>query len=433
MTEIMTLINGTVVKFTDGKSGIVGSKIGEGGQGEVYHVSYDGKPMALKWYNKCRPSTEFVDNLKKNVSRITPDDTFLWPIAVVENEMGVGYVMNLVKSENKGLSKFIVNKCHFKDEFTVINAAINLCIAFQKLHLKGLAYFDLNDGNFFFDPNTGEVQIGDNDNVSSANNNVSNIGGKRGYMAPEVVMGASPNRYTDFYSLAIILFRLFFIDHPLQGKAMEKIPCLTPRAIEYLFGTNPTFIFDPINKENRATKEYSPNALGRWGEVPEFIRAVFFRAFSHECQINPQSRIIENEWIRLLSRWRSCLNVCPDCNEYTYIEPQDFGKCKVCAHKRSIHWMQIEHKEYIPLVAGQTIYESQIGKDDHFTVVAKIVSARDSHNVLGIRNLSKMDWCVTYGTQKVIIPPGKAFKLCDSMSIMFSNIKEVKIRLVSPR
>lgn len=95
--------------------------------------------------------------------------------------------------------------------------------------------------------------------------------------------------------------------------------------------------------------------------------------------------------------------------------------------------MQIGHKEYLPLVAGQTIYESQIGKESHFTVVAKVVSARDSNNVLGIRNLSKMDWCVTYGTQKVIIPPGKAFKLCDSMSIMFSNIKEVKIRLVSPR
>lgn len=104
----MALINGTVVKFTDGKSGIVGSKIGEGGQGEVYHVNYDGKPMALKWYNKCRPSAEFVDNLKKNVSRITPDDMFLWPIAVVDNEMGVGYIMNLVKPENKDLSKFIV-------------------------------------------------------------------------------------------------------------------------------------------------------------------------------------------------------------------------------------------------------------------------------------------------------------------------------------
>lgn len=40
-------------------------KIGEGGQGEVYYIKYEGKPMALKWYNKCRPSAEFVDNLKK--------------------------------------------------------------------------------------------------------------------------------------------------------------------------------------------------------------------------------------------------------------------------------------------------------------------------------------------------------------------------------
>ncbi|MBT9872810.1 hypothetical protein GPL06_08270 [Bacteroides salyersiae] len=429
----MALINGAVIKFTDGKSGIIGKKIGEGGQGEVYYIKYEGKPMALKWYNKCRPSAEFVDNLKKNVSRATPDITFLWPIAVADNEMGVGYVMDLAKPDSKSFTKFIINKYHFKDEFTLIDAAINLCVSFQKLHLRGLAYFDLNDGNFFFDPNTGELQIGDNDNVSSANNNVSNIGGKRGYIAPEVVLGSSPNRYTDFYSLAIILFRLIFIDHPLQGKVMEKFPCLTPKAIEYIFGTNPIFIFDPINKENRATREYSPNALLRWGEAPGFIRTAFVRAFSYECQINPQSRIIESEWIKLLSRWRAYLNICPDCKEETYIEPKDYGKCKVCGQKRPILWMQIDKKEYIPLVAGQTIYESQLGKEGFFTLVAKIVPAKDSSKVLGIRNLSEMDWCVTHGTQKVTVPPGKAFKLCENMSIKFSNIKEVKIRLVSPK
>lgn len=428
----MALINGTVIKFTDGKSGIIGTKIGEGGQGEVYNIQYDGKPMALKWY-KDRPSTEFVDNLQTNVRRASPDNTFLWPVAVANNKMGVGYVMNLVTPESRGFNKFIVNKCHFKDELTVINAAINLCASYQKLHLKGLAYFDLNDGNFFFNPNTGELQIGDNDNVSAANNNVSNIGGKRGYMAPEVVLGSSPNRYTDFYSLAIILFRLIFIDHPLQGKTMEKIPCLTSKAIEYLFGTNPVFIFDPVNKENRATREFSPNALARWGEAPGFIREAFIRAFSHECQINPQSRILESQWIKLLTRWRAYLNICPNCQKETYIEPTDLGKCKVCGEKRAILWMQIDHKEYIPLVAGQIIYESQIGKEGHFTEVAKIVPAKGSNNVLGIRNLSDMDWCVLFGDKKETVTTGKAFKLCDSMSIKFSNIKEVKIRLVSPK
>lgn len=34
----MALINGAVIKFTDGKSGIIGKKIGEGGQGEVYYI-----------------------------------------------------------------------------------------------------------------------------------------------------------------------------------------------------------------------------------------------------------------------------------------------------------------------------------------------------------------------------------------------------------
>ena len=89
--------------------------------------------------------------------------------------------------------------------------------------------------------------------------------------------------------------------------------------------------------------------------------------------------------------------------------------------------------KYVPLVAGQTIYESQLGREGFFTPIAKIVPAKDSSKVLGIRNLSEMDWCVTYGTQKVTVSPGKAFKLCENMSIKFSNIKEVKIRLVFPK
>jgi predicted Ser/Thr protein kinase len=32
------------------KKVIVDKKLGEGGQGAVYHVNYDGKPKALKWY-----------------------------------------------------------------------------------------------------------------------------------------------------------------------------------------------------------------------------------------------------------------------------------------------------------------------------------------------------------------------------------------------
>lgn len=424
----MSLVRGTVIQFTDGTTGIVRSKIGEGGQGEVYQIEYKGS-KALKWY-KNRPSSAFVDNLRKNVSRTTPASCFLWPIAVSDSNLGVGYVMDLTESNSKDFSKFLANIHHFNNEDSIINAAINLCVAFQKLHLQGLAYFDLNDGNFFFNPDSGDLQIGDNDNVSSADYNVSNIQGKRGYMAPEIVLDGNPNRYSDYYSLAIILFRLIFIDHPLHGKNMEKIACLTPKAITYLYGTNPVFIFDPTNFENAASDEFSPNAIARWNNVPGFVKKAFIKAFSRESQLNPQGRMMESEWIKVFLRWRSRLGTCPICGEITYIEPEDRGCCKECKKTYSVFWMQSGYKEYIPLIAKQKIYESQIGLSGHFTVIAEVVEAK---GILGIRNLSSVDWIVSYENRQKIVTKGQAFKLCDNMTIRISNIKEMKIKLVNPK
>ena len=55
----MPLITGAVISFTDGTTGIVDSKLGEGGQGEVYLIKHQGVSRALKWY-KERPSLAFV-------------------------------------------------------------------------------------------------------------------------------------------------------------------------------------------------------------------------------------------------------------------------------------------------------------------------------------------------------------------------------------
>lgn len=426
----MPLIKGTILTFTDGSVGTVGEKLGEGGQGEVYYISYQGVQKVLKWY-KTPPREAFVTNLKKNVARHAPSDSFIWPLAVTSSELGVGYVMDLVdKKSSKDFSKFLINKCHFQNEETLINACVQLCVAFQKLHLKGLAYFDLNDGNFSFNPKTGGLLIMDNDNVSSADNNVSNIQGKRGYIAPEIVLGNNPNRYSDLYSLALILFRLIFIDHPLHGKRLEKYPCLTDKVIEYLYGESPLFIFDPVNSDNRATKEFSPNALMRWPFVPEFVRKAFIIAFSKESHKNPQQRPLESHWIKVFLRWRSYLNNCPSCYKEIYIEPQRKGVCPECKKSHKIYWMRSDHKEYIPLVSGQIIYESQIGLEGHFKILAKIVESSDGNHILGIKNMSAIDWIVRHGDKQKVISSGQSFRLADNIKIQFSNIREAQIKLI---
>ena len=71
--------------------------------------------------------------------------------------------------------------------------------------------------------------ICDNDNVAPYGSNLG-VGGTPGYMAPEVILGqAKPGMDTDLFSLAVILFELFFLSHPLEGANCCKHPCLTPQ------------------------------------------------------------------------------------------------------------------------------------------------------------------------------------------------------------
>ena len=72
-----------------------------------------------------------------------------------------------------------------------------------------------------------DVLICDNDNVTG-NGNSLGVMGKARYMAPEVVRGATPDKVTDRYSLAVILYLLLIGNHPLEG-AKTNVPVLTSK------------------------------------------------------------------------------------------------------------------------------------------------------------------------------------------------------------
>lgn len=89
----------------------------------------------------------------------------------------------------------------------------------------------------FFDPDTGDVLICDNDNVSANGIDNSSVYGTPRFMAPEIVMGqAKPSRNTDLYSLAVLLFYMFMMGHPLEGKLEAEIKCMDIHAMNKLYG-----------------------------------------------------------------------------------------------------------------------------------------------------------------------------------------------------
>ena len=52
-------------------------------------------------------------------------------------------------------------KVKFVSFDAMLNAAMKICNGFMMLHRFGYSYQDLNDGNFFIDPKTGDVLICD--------------------------------------------------------------------------------------------------------------------------------------------------------------------------------------------------------------------------------------------------------------------------------
>ncbi|UTC63035.1 hypothetical protein E4O05_03830 [Treponema sp. OMZ 787] len=314
-----------VIRTINGEKITVRDELGEGGQGIVYRVLYGGKERALKWYSKGvgDNSERFYENLKRNIEKGSPARTFLWPLALTEIQDGkyFGYVMELRPSRYKDFDLFLLNRVQFKNFSAIVNAALQITASFKKLHNLGFSYQDLNDGNFFINPESGDVLICDNDNVAPDRQNLG-IQGKPKYMAPEVVHATNlPDTYSDRFSLAVILFLLLCKSHPLDGLKDNNRIDPAKNAMN-LYCLNPIFIFDPVDKSNRPNPDIHKNALLFWSIYPKHIQDVFIKAFAKEhiqCNGNGrEDRVIEKTWLKELTRLRSELAICPFCGEETF-------------------------------------------------------------------------------------------------------------------
>ena len=140
-------------------------ELGRGGQGIVYLVDLNGEQKALKWYLNP-PGEAFYKNLLNNIRTGAPSEAFLWPEYVTARQKGsYGYVMALRPKNYYEFGNFLLAKVTFKSFTAMLAAAMKICNGFMMLHRFGYSYQDLNDGNFFIDPYTGDVLICDNDNV----------------------------------------------------------------------------------------------------------------------------------------------------------------------------------------------------------------------------------------------------------------------------
>lgn len=410
MTE---LSKNSIVSLVGGETATIIKELGRGGQGIVYLVEVRGEKKALKWYLNA-PDDKLYSNLAQNIASRAPSDAFLWPEYLTEKQQGsYGYIMKLRPQNYYEFGNFLLAKVSFKSFTAMLSAAMKICDGFMMLHRFGYSYQDLNDGNFFIDPQTGDVLICDNDNVMPQGEK-SGIMGKARYMAPEIVAGGIPDKYSDRFSLSVILFMLFYANHPFEGAKVVACPCMTEAFEKKFYGSEALFIYDPTDKSNLPVRGIHQNVIRRWPVFPQMLRDAFIEEFSKEKLQDPSTRMIEQNWKKIISSVRDSLVVCQHCAEETFVNVSDStDKCMNCGKDVDLSKRLVINNRSLPLTQNTYIYIDEDNTPDG-------VVTTDSNGFMLIKNISTETWTVETPSGKIkTVAPNEILPVKEGLKITF--------------
>ncbi|TVQ94618.1 MAG: serine/threonine protein kinase [Chromatiaceae bacterium] len=415
--------------------------LGGGGQGEVYQVSVASQPpSALKWYFPQQATADQRQALQTLIRKGPPGPGFLWPLELIEAPQtpGFGYLMPLREPRFHGIVDLM--KRRIEPDFRALTlAGLHLSQAFLALHAKGLCYRDISFGNVFLDPDSGAIAICDNDNVTIDGSDPGGILGTPRFIAPEVVRGeARPGTQTDLFSLAVLLFYLFHIHHPLEGRQEAEIKCFDLPAMTRLYGTDPCFIFDPADDRNRPVPGLHDNAIAHWGIYPEFLREHFTRGFTSGLR-DPQARIRESEWRLALARLLDGIHYCGQCGAENFHDPAagSAGTCWSCGQPLRLPWrlrladaLGGAPSRYPVLLNHDTrLYAHHLDPDrryDFVTPLAEVNRHPSDPNRWGLKNLGPDKWVITGADGQLRdVEPGRSAGLVSGLRIDFGPLRGV--------
>lgn len=426
------LKEGQRVELYNGGSVVVEKFLGSGGQGLVYSVRCeDGNTMALKWYH--HPSIiaddKFYENLRTYELRGISIPTFIWPRQVTERTDSFGYLMELRPAEYIELGNFFcIDKypqAYFRSEYAKITAALQLAFSFAMLHQAGYSFKDINDGNLFVDPYTGNIKICDTDNVVPAGS-TSGIVGKPRYIASEVLHGKRPDHLSDRLSLAIILYRILMLDHPFDGAVTARYASLlTPELESKFFGTEAIFCYDPERVENRPIPEVHPNSDYYWHYITEELRSLFKKAFSSEALSTPMSRVSSMDWTMAFARVRADMIFCkasPEDEMHDFLAEETVPQtCPICLNPvEPFATLEFDDDTKYRLCVGKLLFIGPSLKAIGTTVKA---TNHNGGECISLKNISKNTWIAEVEGQRIEIPPESVIPVKSGTNIDFGILK----------
>lgn len=374
--------------------------LGDGGQGEVYElVDPEGHPRhAMKWYFERLATPEQYGIIADLVARGAPGGSFVWPRGVISSpdRRTFGYLMPLVTTPYRPLTDLMLGRVD--PEFgKLFRLGIELARGYLQLHGAGLCYRDINFGNAFFDPDTGRVLICDNDNVGIDGGTRTRVLGAPKFMAPEIVRReAFPSQQTDLYSLAVMLFYIFMIGHPLEGVRTET-GLQTQETNLRSYGTDPLFVFDPYDGANAPVPGVHDHMIAYWSLYPRQLRDLFTRSFT-EGLWDPGRRVHTDLWCKRLLRVSDSLVGCGRCGVANFLDPTvEAQACYACGVQLPTPVLiRIGGTRDVMLTPGRVLTSHHLKLDfDLDTPVAVALRHPRDASRIGLQILSGDVWAVT--------------------------------------
>lgn len=349
------------------------SKIGDGGQGIVYHVK-DDMDIAIKIVldSNKEPVTEpnaikEVSERLNNIRRlpIPKNINLSQPLSILKSH--AGYVMTFMNGM-KSFDSFLKLKASVEKipswlcsgGIPVENAEVwaNYCISgglrtrlyalykiselLASLHMNGLVYGDISAGNLMYKKAGQQILAGliDADNINFASKGKTYV--TPGYGAPEIVNGINgATIFSDSYAFAVAAFYILTMMHPFKG---EKVVGANNEDDDWAKTVTGLAQKDNGDFKDDGTlpwifdQEDDSNSYGSYEQVMElFLTPELMTLFDNTFgagHTKPELRTPLTRWPIAFARATDKTIQCSSCG-MTYFYSDEREDCPYCSTKRS--------------------------------------------------------------------------------------------------
>lgn len=317
--------NRTTVSYDDTKAPI------EGGEGKIYFS--DDRRSVLKFYwDKILPKKDqnYLQKIVENSPEPHEEEhrLFGWPdgLIVEGNNRVVGVRMPNVAYDHwmeeliwyTDFKVFMALEQSKRGTFRGrVQAAIDITNSIRRLNFSGVTQGDISGRNFLINPVKGRAALIDLDGLIETGVQEGNVVGTPGFMAPELVKSLAlgetrhPDRLSDRHALAVLLFGLLLMHHPVGDGAMPAL-ANDIDADNYLrFGEQALYVHHPTDHRNRAHKQFRPLSPAILGTRLEQLFTQSFIDGLHNPPMRPQHEEYRSALVELEEDLLDCKN--PNC------------------------------------------------------------------------------------------------------------------------